>query len=301
MVYGNIFDIKQFAVHDGPGIRTTIFLKGCPLECSWCHNPEGIDYEDDLFFYESKCIGCGSCVGVCPENAIEMKGKIINIDRDLCQLCGNCSEVCPTAALEIAGKRMSVEEVMDEIERSTIYHDTSSGGVTLSGGEPFQQFEFMKELIERCKEKDIHVTVDTCGHVETEKLDEVKDKIDLFLFDLKIMDEDLHKEYIGVGNEKILKNLKSLLREGDNEVIIRFPLIPGITDTKENISSILDFLAPLKGVREIDVLPYHDVREKYNRLGKEYEIKDIEAPGRERIEKIKRRFEEEGYLVKEGG
>ncbi len=299
MIYGKIFDIKQFAVHDGPGIRTTVFFKGCPLNCPWCHNPEGIRQEDDLFYYESKCIGCGSCVSICPKDAIEIGEGTINIDRDLCDLCGRCAYECPTTALKVAGKKVTVDEVMDEIERSTIYHDTSSGGVTLSGGEPFQQFEFMEELVDRCKERDIHVTLDTCGHVEPEKFDSIKDKIDLFLFDLKIMDEGLHREYTGVNNDWILENLKSLLKE--DEVIIRFPIIPDITDTEENISSMLEFLSPFKGVKEIDILPYHNVKEKYNMLGKKYDIKGVKKPNREKIEKIKRRFETEGYIVKEGG
>ena len=301
MIYGKIFDIKQFAVHDGPGIRTTVFFKGCPLGCPWCHNPEGIKQEEDLFYYESKCIGCGSCVDLCSQDAIKMEGEIINIDRDVCDLCGRCAEGCPTTALKIAGKDITADEVMDEIERSTIYHDTSSGGVTLSGGEPFQQFEFMQELVDKCNKEDIHITVDTCGHVKPEKFDSIKNKIDLFLFDLKIMDEELHREYTGVSNDWILKNLESLLKENESEVIIRFPIIPDITDTEENISSMIEFLSPFKGVKEIDLLPYHNVKEKYNMLGKKYDIKGVKKPSREKIEKIKRRFETEGYLVKEGG
>jgi len=301
MVDGKIFDIKRFAVHDGPGIRTTLFFKGCPLNCSWCHNPEGVEYEDDLFFYGSKCMGCGNCMVVCPLDAIEMEGGIINVNRERCDPCGRCAEECPTTALKVAGRKISVEEVMEELERSVIYHDTSDGGITLSGGEPFQQFEFIEELIDRCREKDIHVTVDTCGHVKPEKFDSLKDKIDLFLFDLKIMDEDLHREYTGVGNDWILENLRSLLKEGEKKVIIRFPVIPGITDTEGNISSVLQFLSPFEGVKEIDILPYHDVKEKYNRLGKEYHIKKVKRPRREKIEEVRRRFEAEGYLVKEGG
>jgi len=301
MVHGRIFDIKQFAVHDGPGIRTTVFFKGCPLNCPWCHNPEGIEYEADLFFYEAKCISCESCLVLCPQDAIEMENDTIIIDRNLCDLCGRCAEGCPTRAFKMAGKKITVEEVMDEIERSTIYHDDSDGGVTLSGGEPFQQFEFMEELIDRCKEKDIHVAVDTCGHVKPKKFDSVKNKIDLFLYDLKIMDEGLHSKYTGVVNDRILENLKTLLKEGDNEVIIRFPIIPDITDTEENINSMLEFLSDFRSVSRIDILPYHDVKEKYNSLGKEYYIKEMKAPNRERIERIKKRFEGEGYLVREGG
>ena len=301
MVKGKIFDIKNFAVHDGPGIRTTVFFKGCPLNCHWCHNPEGIDSSEDLFYYDSKCIGCWNCIDVCPLDAISKEGTKIKIDRALCDVCGECVKGCPTTALQIAGKEVTVEHVMEEIRKSTIYHDTSQGGVTLSGGEPFQQFDFMRRLIERCKEEDIHVTVDTSGFVDKEKLNSIKDKVDLFLFDLKIMDDEKHREYTGVSNRPILENLKNLLEDDRSEVIIRFPLIPDITDTEENIDSILEFLSDFKSSKEIDILPYHDVVEKYNRLRREYKIEDVSMPERARVNKVKKRFEDEGYTVKEGG
>jgi len=301
MVKGKIFDIKNFAVHDGPGIRTTVFFKGCPLNCHWCHNPEGIDSSEDLFYYDSKCIGCWNCIDVCPLDAISKEGAKIKIDRALCDVCGECVKGCPTTALQIAGKEVTVEHVMEEIRKSTIYHDTSQGGVTLSGGEPFQQFDFMRRLIERCKEEDIHVTVDTSGFVDKEKLNSIKDKVDLFLFDLKIMDDEKHREYTGVSNRPILENLKNLLEDDRSEVIIRFPLIPDITDTEENIDSILEFLSDFKSSKEIDILPYHDVVEKYNRLRREYKIEDVSMPERARVNKVKKRFEDEGYTVKEGG
>ena len=301
MVKGKIFDIKNFAVHDGPGIRTTVFFKGCPLNCHWCHNPEGIDSSEDLFYYDSKCIGCWNCIDVCPLDAISKEGTKIKIDRALCDVCGECVKGCPTTALQIAGKEVTVEHVMEEIRKSTIYHDTSQGGVTLSGGEPFQQFDFMRRLIERCKEEDIHVTVDTSGFVDKEKLNSIKDKVDLFLFDLKIMDDEKHREYTGVSNRPILENLKNMLEDDRSEVIIRFPLIPDITDTEENIDSILEFLSDFKSSKEIDILPYHDVVEKYNRLRREYKIEDVSMPERARVNKVKKRFEDEGYTVKEGG
>ncbi|MFP4001916.1 MAG: glycyl-radical enzyme activating protein, partial [Thermoplasmata archaeon] len=288
-------------IHDGPGIRTTVFFKGCPLACWWCHNPEGIDYENDLFFYQSKCIGCGSCIEECPQNALKYGDEVVTIDRERCDSCGRCTEVCPTGALKTAGNEVTIEEVMDEIENSTIYHDTSGGGVTLSGGEPFLQFEFIEKLIDRCKERGVHVTVDTCGDVEREKFESLMDKIDLFLFDLKVIDEELHRKYTGTSNENILNNLERLLRSGAADVILRFPLIPCITDTEENVRSILKFLAPFSGVKEVHLLPYHDVEEKYNKLGVKYNMDRNKKPAREKIEMIKKMFEEEGYKVKEGG
>jgi len=302
MTDGKIFDIKKFAVHDGPGIRTTVFFKGCPLDCTWCHNPEGVDLDEDLFFYESRCIGCGSCIDVCPQDAIK-KGEVITLDRTRCDVCGRCVELCPTNALKSVGERVSVDEVMDEIESSTIYHDTSGGGVTFSGGEPFLQFGFLEELIERCDEEDIHIAIDTCGDVEPKKFDSIMDQVDLFLFDLKMIDDDVHREHTGSSNRYILRNLEKVLSRGKTEVILRIPLIPDISDTEKNLESILDFLSPFKSVKEIHLLPYHDVKEKYNRLGKEYHINIDKGDEltRKKLERIKKMFEEEGYSVKEGG
>ncbi len=301
MTKGKIFDIKHFAVHDGPGIRTTVFFKGCPLSCLWCHNPEGIKKKDELFFYQSKCIYCGRCVEVCHKQAIFTKDDEINIDWNECDSCGGCVDICPSEAMQMAGKRVSVEDVLDEVDRSTIFHDTSEGGITLSGGEPFYQYDFMKELVKRCGEEDIHVAVDTSGHVKPKKFHSVMDKIDLFLYDLKFIDESLHKKYTGISNRYILKNLETLMEKGDNDVYIRIPLIPDITTDKKNIECIIDFLSSFKGIREIHLLKYHNVEEKYKRLGKTYELKDLDTCSRSSVDKIIKRFENEGYKVKEGG
>lgn len=301
MVKGKIFDVKHFAVHDGPGIRTTVFFKGCSLNCPWCHNPEGINSRNDLSYYDSKCIDCESCIEVCSQEAIKKEKSKIKISRARCDVCAECVEKCPTSALQLAGENVSVEEVMEEIRRSTIYHDTSNGGVTLSGGEPFQQLDFMKNLVQRCNDEDIHIAVDTSGYVERKKFASLKNKIDLFLYDLKFIDEEEHKKYTRVSNRPILKNLRNLFEEGQNEVIIRFPLIPEITDTEENIDAVLQFLSDFRSIKEIDILPYHSVEEKYNRLGREYNIKKVETPDRERIEEVMKKFESEGYCVKEGG
>ncbi len=300
MQKGKIFDIKQFAVHDGPGVRTTVFFKGCPLNCWWCHNPEGIEENDELFFYGSMCMACEDCVSTCTEDAIQKKdGKII-IDRMKCNLCGRCAEVCPTASLRLVGKTVTVDEVMSEIKKSRIFFDSSKGGVTLSGGEPFHQYEFMKNLIEACKDEDIHVTLDTCGHVKKEYFNAVIDDVDLFLFDLKLIDDKLHKKYTGISNKNILKNLRNLLGTKGKDVIIRFPVIPGVTDTEENIENLMNFLSHFKNILEIDLLPYHDVEEKFDKLGKEYRLPPLSLSN-DKLKDIKRRFESEGYRVKIGG
>lgn len=299
MVKGKIFDIKQFAVHDGPGIRTTVFFKGCPLNCWWCHNPEGISPGDDIFFYKTKCIGCGTCIEVCPENAIKQEDAI-SIDRDKCTSCGICADNCPSDALKNAGRTVTSDEVIAEIRKSIIFYDSSNGGVTFSGGEPLMQPEFLKDLIDGCREEEIHITLDTSGHVDTDTFESIIDDVDLFLYDLKIMDDEKHKKYTGTSTDKVLKNLKLLSKKG-KEVIIRFPVIPGITDTDENIEKIIDFLSDIKNVSEIDILPYHNVEEKYKKLGKEYKLNVVKSPDESKIKQIKERFEKGGFLVKEGG
>ncbi len=299
MVKGKIFDIKQFAVHDGPGVRTTVFFKGCPLSCWWCHNPEGISLENDIFYYETKCIECGTCIDVCPEDAIEMDVSI-SIDRERCTNCGLCAERCPSGALQNTLRTVTSEEVMDEIKKSVIFYDSSDGGVTFSGGEPLLQPEFLKELIEKCNEDDIHITLDTSGYADPDTFESIVDDIDLFLYDLKIVDDDIHRKYTGTSNKMILENLKTLSKRG-KKVIIRFPVIPGITDTEENLDDIVDFLSELKHIKEIDVLPYHNVEEKYNNLGKEYKLEEASSLNEKSIQSIKERFEKEGFFVKEGG
>lgn len=299
MVEGNIFDVKKFAVHDGPGIRTTVFFKGCPLNCWWCHNPEGISKDNDIFFYETKCIECGTCIEICPEDAVMEKDTIV-IDREKCSTCGVCADNCPSGALQNTSRTLTSDEVMEEIKKSIIFYDSSDGGVTFSGGEPLMQIEFLKELIEKCKDEDIHITLDTSGHVDSDLFESIIDDIDLFLYDLKLMYDEQHKKYTGISNEMILRNLK-LLSEKGKEVIIRFPIIPDITDKDENIDEIIDFLSDLKNVRQIDILAYHNVEEKYKRLGIEYKLKDVKSPDKNKIEDIKNRFEKKGFLVKEGG
>jgi len=299
MVEGKIFDIKQFAVHDGPGIRTTIFFKGCPLNCWWCHNPEGISLDNDIFYYETKCIGCGTCIDVCPEDAIEIDGSI-SIERKVCTGCGLCSDNCPSDALQNTLRNITSEEVMDEIRKSIIFYDSSNGGVTFSGGEPLMQPKFLKELINKCSKEEIHITLDTSGYAEPDIFGSIIDNIDLFLYDLKIIDDELHKKYTGTSNEMILRNLKTLSKKG-KEIIIRFPVIPGVTDTKKNLDEVTEFLSDLKHIKEIDVLPYHNVEEKYNKLGKEYKLEELKSLKEKSIQSIKKRFETEGFFVKEGG
>ncbi|MFW5904244.1 MAG: glycyl-radical enzyme activating protein [Candidatus Saliniplasma sp.] len=307
MVKGTIFDIKRFAVHDGPGVRTTVFLKGCPMACQWCHNPEGIDKNKDLFYYQDRCIVCGECIEICQNRALSGSNEdepYILIDRERCSVCGSCSEVCPTGALKIAGDVLEVKNILDIIKRSKLFYQTSGGGVTFSGGEPFAQYGFLKSLLERCKEEGIHVAVDTSGHVEPDKFEKLMNDIDLFLYDLKIIDEKRHVEYTGITNRYALHNLKKLSEKGrGKDVWIRFPAVPGVTTTKSNLDGVVTFLSELKGIKRISILPFHDVEEKYKKLGKPYLLscKDIHAPTKEEIDEIASRFREEGFEVNIGG
>jgi len=299
---GKIFDIKQFAVHDGPGIRTTVFFKGCPLECWWCHNPEGMQISNEIFYYEFKCMKCQSCIDSCPLDAIIDRGDRIEIQRDKCNSCGDCIEVCPTAALQLVGKSVSVEEVIDEIRKSIIYYDTSGGGVTFSGGEPLMQPEFLMALIQGCREEKIHITLDTSGYVSSRVFGSIVDKVDLFLYDLKLISDEKHMRYTGKTNKPALENLRTLAQKGrGKDVIIRFPVIPDITDSEEDIGEIIEFISTIRGIQEVDLLPFHNVWEKYKRLGKEYKVDNNSSPSMDRLEDIKAKFEKEGFYVKIGG
>jgi len=302
LLKGMIFDIKRYAIHDGPGIRTTIFFKGCPLHCPWCHNPEGIKMEKEIIFWEDRCIKCGDCEIVCPEKAITLSNKgfpEINIEK--CTLCGECLKVCHPQAIEVVGKEMSVEEVMTEIEKDLIFYDQSGGGVTFSGGEPLMQPEFLKELLKRCKERYIHTAVDTTGYVNRKKLIEVAEYVDLFLYDLKLMDSKMHKYYTGVSNEPILENLKELSRMEKN-INIRIPVIPGVNDSSKNINKTGEFLASLPFPPMVSLLPYHNSwLNKFKKLNMKWKPYIAKKPDNEKMEEIKHKLEKFGINVKIGG
>jgi len=284
---GIIFDIRKYSVHDGPGIRTTVFFKGCPLRCMWCHNPEGLDPAVEITFRDDRCIRCGSCQAICEQEAISWMNNAPVTFSDLCIRCGDCTEVCYAEARETVGKEMSVDQVMAEIESDMAFYDESGGGVTLSGGEPFLQAVFAQSILERCKNKGIHTVVDTCGFAMWEDLEKISGYTDLFLFDLKFLDDEKHREYTGVSNEVILTNLSKLSRPG-NAIVIRLPLIPGINDDDDHIHSLGAHAASLQNIQGIELLPYHELgTHKYIRFSKENTLPDIQSPSRERVEEIK--------------
>ena len=299
-VNGLIFDIKRFAVHDGPGIRTTVFLKGCPLSCWWCHNPEGISNKHEIIYYDYKCIACKKCIDICTQNALKRVNNKLERSFEICSVCGDCVEVCPTASQQIIGQKITPEEIISEIEKDRLFFESSSGGVTFSGGEPLMQHVFLKEVLNMCKNRAIHTALDTSGYSPTETFNTILKYIDLFLYDLKILDDEQHKKYTGVSNKIIIKNLETLQKKR-KDVILRFTIINKITNTKENLRNIQNFVSSLKGINEVDILPFHNVKEKYNRLGKDYKLNDIQPPSKEDILIIKELFEQEGLNVKIGG
>jgi len=251
-----IFEIKRFAVHDGDGIRTTVFFKGCPLECVWCHNPEGLSFKPELAYHENKCVNCGECVDVCPVGAHRIiDGKHVFI-REKCVNCGKCEGECLGNALKLYGREMSVDEVLSEVLVDKEFYLSSGGGVTLSGGECLSQSDFCLELLKKLKENNIHTAVDTCGYVKRKDLEKVVPFTDVFLFDIKAIDESVHKKCTSRSNKIILENLK-YLSELNKKIEIRVPFVPDYND-KEPLK-ILEFLKELKNVRNVKVLPYHNL------------------------------------------
>jgi pyruvate formate lyase activating enzyme len=301
LIQGIVFDIKKFSIHDGPGIRTTVFFKGCPLSCWWCHNPESHAPEPELVFWESRCIRCGACLEVCEQGAISWDGDVMSTDGENCTLCGNCVAVCYAEARQIAGREMTVAQVMAEIEQDIPFYDESGGGVTFSGGEPLFQLGFLLALLRACKEKAIHTAVDTCGFVPWETLDDIREHIDLFLYDLKLMDDAKHRKFTGVSNELILDNLQMLSTQGHN-IVLRVPIIPGINDDDENIRETGTFAAALPHLNGVDILPYHYAAVgKYKRLDQVYSLPETRPPSDERMAEIAQVLRGFGLHVKIGG
>jgi pyruvate formate lyase activating enzyme len=298
---GIIFDVKQYALHDGPGIRTTIFLKGCPLTCWWCHNPEGIGKEAQVLYTQRRCIACGECLDVCRQQALSLKPEGVITDESLCQSDGACAEICPAEARELVGQTVTPEAIWDIVKKDIPFYEQSGGGVTFSGGEPLMQPEFLLACLKRCGRGGLHRAVDTSGHAELDVLKAIAGETDLFLYDLKFMDPEKHKRFTGVSNQLILTNLKYLARSGA-PVTVRLPLIPGVNDDQKNLDLMGMFLRVLPEVESVHILPYHNYQEnKYARLNTEYQATDIPLPTADELSRAKKRLESFNLKVEMGG
>ena len=302
MQAGLIFDVKRYAINDGPGIRVTFFLKGCPLSCAWCHNPEGISPQVQKMYSVDKCIGCEACVEACPENACRLTPGGIVTDRDVCTICGICADVCPTKATEMSGKIVTVEEIVTIAEKERVFFDQSGGGVTFSGGEPLMQADFLISLLDELGARSIHRTVDTTGFTKKETLLEVAERTDHFLYDVKMMNSGYHRKWTGVGNEKILYNLR-LLAETGASINIRIPLVRGINDDDENIEQTAVFVAGLAGEKKsVSILPYHNIMvNKYEKLGEDFSIANMSEPTSFELSDVISKFAAFGLKATIGG
>jgi len=284
---GLVSDFQRFSIHDGPGIRTIVFLKGCPLRCAWCANPETVDPRPEIMLIPHNCIGCGRCYEVCPTNCFSEseEGRISSIDRDRCLLpeCGTCQHVCYANAINISGRYLTVAEIMDVVMQDREFYDRTGGGVTFSGGEPFAQPGFLLELARTAKTLKLHTAVETCGHVNWNMLSTVLGYLDYVLYDLKHMDPDRHLQGTGVGNQVILENLKRIAATG-KPIRVRLPLIPGFNDSEKNIRATADFIAGFSNLEALDILPYHRMGEpKWGQLHQEYRLHGVTPPDKDRV------------------
>ena len=301
MLTGTIFDIKPFSIHDGPGIRTTVFFKGCPLQCAWCHNPEGISNEQEIVWHESRCIFCLDCVDNCPNHALRYENNRIVTDMRLCEECQHCADICPTTALEIIGWETTVEDLVEVVIRDRPFFEESGGGITCSGGEPLMQSDFLYAFLEALKAKGIHTVLDTSGFATQERLQKVLPVTDFILYDLKVMDKLAHQEATKVDNQLILQNL-IMLSGTKAKVRIRLPLIPGINDGEDNIRDMIHFLLQETRFRTVDILPYHDkAQTKYERLHQAYLLQTSTVIEDASVEAIRQKFIDAGFESKIGG
>ncbi len=298
-IKGTVFDIQRYSIHDGPGIRTILFLKGCPLRCKWCSNPESQSYNPEVMYRKELCIGCGRCQKTCKVNAISSNNQYW-VDRSICTSCGECALVCPSGALVMKGKMMTVEEVIKEVKKDETQYYRSGGGVTLSGGETLTQPKFAKEVFKACKAQGWHTAIETEGYVTEDIVKDVMPYVDLALLDLKSFDTDLHKLFTNVNNDRIKKNARII--QDITETVIRVPVIPGFNANEKEIGKIAEFAAGLPNVRELHILPYHNFGEsKYECLGRTYEMHGTETPSNDFMLGLKKIVESYGLNCIIGG
>jgi pyruvate formate lyase activating enzyme len=282
-----LFSVQRFSTEDGPGIRTTLFFKGCPLSCPWCHNPEGLLHKSEIMRLEIDCVGCGDCAKVCKEGALTRNGGAVVYDRGRCRACGACVEACGPGAIELVGRRWGADDLLDEVLKDRTFYKTSGGGITLSGGEPLVQADFLMAFLPRARAAGLHTALDTCGAARRERFAGLLPLVDLVLFDIKTLDDGQHRKITGEGTKEILANAVEAAGRGV-PMWIRTPVIPGYTDSEENIREIARFIRKsLPSVQRFDLLAYSNLcRSKYERLGRNFGMGDAGALGRERMEKL---------------
>ncbi|MGC8887545.1 MAG: glycyl-radical enzyme activating protein [Verrucomicrobiia bacterium] len=311
---GLVFNIQRYSIYDGPGIRTTVFLKGCPLNCLWCHNPEGILPSRQIIVFESRCVSCGKCVEICPTLQEKPRSRQNYVGRERgkvrpisvlkvseCRLCGDCVEVCPSRARQFTGVEYGARELVQEVLKDRMFFEESNGGVTFSGGEPLAQPEFLIEVLKLLKREGIHTAVDTCGYAPQEVVRDVAKETDLFLFDIKLMSPELHRIYTGVTNELILENL-ALLNKIHNNIWIRIPVITDVNTDQREITAMADFIRSARSARQINLLPYHKTGiAKGKRINIDSNPLEFDTPSDEILERIKNILSKTNLPVKVGG
>ncbi len=282
-MFGTVFNIQKFSVNDGPGIRTTVFLKGCPLNCLWCHNPESKHVQPELMYAPHKCVSCGKCQPLCPNGCHTMKDGVHFFDRTSCIGCGACTTYCYNEALSLAGETKSVSEVIAEVMKDKPFYDNSGGGITLSGGEPMLQFDFTLALLKAAKEEGLHTAIETCGYAKVEQYREILPYVDLFLFDYKETDREKHRTFTGVYPDRIRECL-AFLNENGASIILRCPIIPTLNDREEHLLGIAETANTYSAIREINIEPYHPLGNgKSEMLDIEYTLKDLTFPSEESV------------------
>jgi pyruvate formate lyase activating enzyme len=301
MQNGLVFDIQKYSLHDGPGIRATVFLKGCPLRCAWCHNPEGISPRRELIVLEGRCFGCGECRRACSLGTSIPGRGALPARHERCRLCGSCVAACPAAARRWVGEQMSVAQVLEAVWRDRIFYDESGGGVTFSGGEPLLQFEFLRACLGACRARGLRTAVDTCGLARPEQLLALAPLADLFLYDLKLMDPARHEQFTGAPNGVILDNLRAL-GAVHRQIWLRVPLIPGINDDAPGLQAIARFAAAIPAVRQVNLLPFHRTGlPKLLRLGQASPLAQVQPPSAEAMAAALAIFQDLGLETKVGG